>query len=291
MRISTLTLYSKFNYFMEDLNEEMGKSLERVASGRRLLKPSDDPSSYSSAIRVEMEMMRLDEYKRGMDASESWMKVTEAALKSMEDVLERAESIAITGASDSTTPEQRKVLAKEVEELLTTSYQIANTKHMDSYIFAGFKTDTKPFIYGDTSYRGDDGSININIGPGTAVQINIPGSVFVDGVNIFQTLQELEEALESSDGETIRQLVDSVRLASENVSFAHARLGGFMKRIELVKSMVESRYLNYASTLSELTDADIAQEISGLNSYELSYKATLLSMSKLSQLSLFDYLG
>ncbi len=291
MRVTQSIIYDRFVYYLEGLNEGISKSLARIASGKKILRPSDDPAATVTLMQMKSEVSGLDEYKRNIERTRSWMRITETALKSMEDLLKRAEELAVEGGSDNTTPEARKALAAEVGELLDRAKQIANAKFGNFYVFSGYNVLTQPFIDSDNLYHGDDGIIRVNVGPGMTASMNIPGSIFTNGVNIFQALEDLRDALESNDGDAARAQVDLIRSGYENITSVHAELGSMMRRLEISEKAISDRYEDLINILDKMESTDIAKETTTLYSYQTSYRATLAGVSKVMQTNLFDYLG
>ncbi len=291
MRVTQSIIYDRFVYYLEGLNEGISKSLARIASGKKILRPSDDPAATVTLMQMKSEVSGLDEYKRNIERTRSWMRITETALKSMEDLLKRAEELAVEGGSDNTTPEARKALAAEVGELLDRAKQIANAKFGNFYVFSGYNVLAQPFIDSDNLYHVDDGIIRVNVGPGMTASMNIPGSIFTNGVNIFQALEDLRDALESNDGDAARAQVDLIRSGYENITSVHAELGSMMRRLEISEKAISDRYEDLINILDKMESTDIAKETTTLYSYQTSYRATLAGVSKVMQTNLFDYLG
>jgi len=291
MRVTHHMLYQNFLFHLEYLNKHLKDNFEKIASGKKIIKPSDDPFGMSKALTYKAQLADIEQYKRNIQTAISWQNATETALQAMTNLLIETKEIAISQGSDTATAETRAMLAVQVGELKKQALQIANTKLGNQYIFAGYLTDTQPFVETDNNYHGDEKQIKINISPYMQLSFNIPGSVFTDGVNIFQMFDDLKTALESNDAETIRYLIGTIDEAIKQITTAHANLGSLMNRFESVKNELNNSYVDITAYLSETEDSDLSKAASSLAMYQTAYQSTLAGMARIMQVNLFNYLS
>ena len=299
MRITQHMIYRNFIANLKDINEELKENFEKIASGKKIIRPSDDPFGATKALNYKSKLAEVEQYQRNIQRAISWQKVTETALKEMEDVLLKIQEIAISQGSDNASAETRAMLAGQVEELKKQAYQIANTKLGNQYIFAGYKTDTPPFLSSDNNYHGDNGSIKINISSFMQLSFNITGSIFAPDTSttptaqnsIFQLLDDLKTALENNDANTIRSLIGNINDTFKRINNAHANMGSVMNRFESVKNELMNVNLDIINLLAETEDADLAEASANLAMYQTVYQSTLAGMAKVIQINLFNFLG
>ena len=293
MRITNGMIYRNFINNLFRINEHLEEDYEKIASGKRIKRPSDDPLGMAKSIRYRSYLSSIRQYKRNIEMAISWQNLTESALNGVENALQRVQEIAISQASDTVNADTRKTAAKEIENIKKQILGIVNTKFGDRYIFAGYLTDNPPFSESDNNYHGDEGLIKIRINSTTQLSFNIPGSVFApaDGINIFQMIDNLKDAMENNEPENIRACLDEIKQALDQVINAQASLGAKMNLFEEIKVQLADMDLDFTGIISNTEDADLAKVTIDLGIYQTVYQATLTATAKAIPINLFNYLG
>lgn len=150
---------------------------ERIASGRRLLKASDDPLALSKSLAARADLRETQAYRDNASQAATFMSVTEAALAETSDLLSRAKEIALQGMSDTSEVGGISPLARELRSMIDELSLIANREVAGRRLFAGTDTRTAPYASagGSWDYRGNDASLMDEIGPGLRVGVNLTG--------------------------------------------------------------------------------------------------------------------
>jgi len=293
MRITNGMIYRNFLNNLFRINEHLEEDYEKIASGKRIKRPSDDPLGMARSIRYRSYLSTIRQYKRNIEMAISWQNLTESALKAVENALQRVQEIAISQASDTANANTRKNAAKEIENIKKHILGIVNTKFGNRYIFAGYITDKQPFSESDNNYHGDEGLIKIRINSNTQLSFNIPGSVFApaDGINIFQMIDNLKDAMENNEPENIRACLDEIKQALDQVINAQASLGAKMNLFEEIKVQLADMDLDFTGIISNTEDADLAKVTIDLGICQTVYQATLTATAKAIPINLFNYLG
>ena len=293
MRITNGMIYRNFINNLFRINEHLEEDYEKIASGKRIKRPSDDPLGMARSIRYRSYLSTIRQYKRNIEMAISWQNLTESALNGVENALQRVQEIAISQASDTANANTRKNAAKEIENIKKHILGIVNTKFGNRYIFAGYITNNPPFSESDNNYHGDEGLIKIRINSTTQLSFNIPGSVFApaDGINIFQMIDNLKDAMENNEPENIRACLDEIKQALDQVINAQASLGAKMNLFEEIKVQLADMDLDFTGIISNTEDADLAKVTIDLGIYQTAYQATLRATAKAIPINLFNYLG
>jgi flagellar hook-associated protein 3 FlgL len=179
MRISTFWMQQSAVNAMLDQQSQLAHTQLQVATGKRILSPSDDPAGASRALDLTHASAANDQYQRNIDAADARLGNEDRTLSSVADVLQRVRTLALEGANGTLSDGDRKNLATEIRQRLAQLVQLANTKDANGeYIFAGNATRTQPFVQNGSSvvYVGDQGQRAIAIAPGQTVATGDPGS-------------------------------------------------------------------------------------------------------------------
>ena len=185
MRISTFWMQQSAVNAMLDQQAQVAHTQLEVATGKRILSPSDDPAGASRALDLTHASAANAQYQRNIDAVDSRLGNEDQTLSSVTDVLQRVRTLALEGANGTLSDGDRKNLATEIRQRLAQLVQLANTKDANGeYIFAGNATRTQPSVQNGSgvAYVGDQGQRAIAIAPGQTVATGDPGS------DVFQNI-------------------------------------------------------------------------------------------------------
>jgi len=169
------------NTILKNLNDNvvrLSKLQEQLSTGKRINKPSDDPVGMTEVLNYRSILSATDQYMRNINRANSNLGITDQALNSIGNIIIRAKEIAMAESSGTANQQTRASSAVEVENLFKEAIQTGNTKIGNTYIFAGYKTDTVPFSSGGI-YFGDSGTRQIEVGSNATVTMNVVGSEFL----------------------------------------------------------------------------------------------------------------
>jgi flagellar hook-associated protein 3 FlgL len=296
MRVATRSFYRNMQDTIVQLSSELKKVNEKVSSGKTIRRPSDDPSAFIDIQGLKNNLSRVDQYARNLETGRTWLQMSESAMQQVLGVVDRAKEISIQMSNDDQNAETRAKAAIEVGQLLDQAVSLGSTMVGDSYLFAGYKTHTAPFIKSvvggveTVQYLGDAKDFQIAIGKNEVLTAGRDGeSVFMDS-NLFQTLGNLRRVLEVNDANAVRQQLDLLDEVASHFNNQIADVGISGSRLDSKQEVLFNLGLTLQERLSNVEDADYASAIIELKEKEMAYQAALLSASRLSQLSLMNYL-
>jgi flagellar hook-associated protein 3 FlgL len=145
-------------------------------------------------------------------------------------------------------------------------------------------------------YQGDGQVQQVEIQPGEKVVQSLPGDrVFQGvgiggGVDVFDILHRVGQALESNDRNAMDQLLGEIDTAREQVANERSKVGARMNLLDQVRERHEEIKLQLDSLRSNLEDIDLAEALTQLNKQQTGYEATITAASKIVQVSLLDFL-
>lgn len=298
MRIATSQIFTQSVDAMLAKQRELARTELQVASGKRILAPSDDPSASVQVLDLKESQQRLAQFRRNADSATARLDMEEAVLKGVENLLQRVRELAVQGNNDSYDQASRAAIAAEVRALADNFLDLANTRDAGGeYIFAGFKTDTRPFdtVGGTLNYRGDQGQRLVQIGESREVAIGDPGTLFTGfaaagggQTDVWAVMDRLATNLEANSGDPAA--LTDIDSALGQVLTTHARIGARMNAIDEQNRANEAFDLALADVRSSLEDLDYADAISRFNQQLVALQASQQAFVKVQDLSLFNYL-
>ncbi len=299
MRISTSQIFRQGVDAMLQNQRELSRTELQIASGKRILSPSDDPSASARVLDLQESQQRLTQYQRNADVAIAKLNQEETALSAIGDTLQRVRELTVQGANDVLGVDERRAIAVEVRQHIENFMQLANSQDANGeFLFSGFKSKTQPFTHdgvGGFTYHGDDGQRLLKIGDSREVAIGDPGSVFMDFAaagggltNIGEVMYDLATNLEAGNG--YPQALTDIDAALSSLLSTRSKVGARMNAVDDQRAANEAFDLAAAEVRSTLEDLDYAEAISRFNQQLTALQASQQSFIKIQDLSLFNFL-
>jgi flagellar hook-associated protein 3 FlgL len=158
---------------------------QQVASGRRILSPSDDPVAAARALEVTQSQDITAQFKLNHNNANSALGLEEAQLTGATDLLARVRELAVQAGNTSLSSSDRLALTAELRSRFEELTGIANaTDGGGQYLFSGFMGSTKPFggtiesilSGGEMVYQGDDGQRRLQVSPTRFLEVSDSGN-------------------------------------------------------------------------------------------------------------------
>ena len=127
----------------------------QMSSQKKISRPSEDPVVAIRALRLRSNLNELNQYfEKNIPDAESWMEITESALKNMKDILTSVRTQCDQGANDSLTAEDRNAILKNLQSLRKQVYAESNADYAGRTVFTGYKTNsTMTFLKDDSDIK------------------------------------------------------------------------------------------------------------------------------------------
>lgn len=108
-------------------NTAINRSLERLSSGLRINRASDDAAGLAIATRLQAQVRGLQQASRNANNAISLVQTAEGALNSVTNILQRLRELAVQAASDDNTDTDRTALNNEASQLRNELTRLAQT--------------------------------------------------------------------------------------------------------------------------------------------------------------------
>jgi flagellar hook-associated protein 3 FlgL len=147
MRIATANAYDAGIDSLVRRQVELAEMQDKMTSGKRVAKASDDPAAAARAERALAAIGRVETSQRAVEASKVVMVQTESALGAAGDILQRARELLVAAGNGSYTDAERAKIAGELRTLREQLFAIANQRDgAGTYLFGGQGATQKPFV-------------------------------------------------------------------------------------------------------------------------------------------------
>jgi flagellar hook-associated protein 3 FlgL len=267
---------------------------ERLSTGRVINRPSDDPASAATAMRLRVGLAEQQQYARNAEDGLGWLNTIDSSLQGAGDQLRRARDLALQGVNGTTSAAGREALAAEVDQIRSGLLATANTTYLGRPVFGGTTAGTVAFgaTAGVATYAGDGNPVNRTVADGVAVDVQLDGrqAFGPDGDNVFDHLTALAAALRSGDPAATGAAADVLTGDSARVTTALAEVGTRTSRVELAAARAKDAEVGLANSLAEIENTDLPQAMVELQMQEVAYQAALAATARVLQPSLLDFL-
>jgi flagellar hook-associated protein 3 FlgL len=177
-RVSNYALQTNSLQNIFRITEELFKTQQQIATGKRISKPSDDPAGIRDALSLRTSVTKSDQFVRNVNNNRIYFQAGESTLDSINFNLIRAKELAVQELGGLATAETRKYAVSELNQLISQTLDSANIKVKNQFIFGGTEFRTQPFEQSASGavYHGNSEGHKIAVGSNTNAEFTLPGS-------------------------------------------------------------------------------------------------------------------
>jgi len=317
MRISTNMIFEQQVRGITDSQASWLKSGEELSSGRRVNNPSDDPIAASRAVVLSQTQQQGKQYELARTFAEQGLSLEENTLKGVTTAITAAQTLIVNGSTGTLSDNDRGSIATQLEGIRAQLLNQANSQDANGrYIFAGYKTDSAPFV--DTagtgvSYAGGAEAITQKVDSSRTMTVAHTGDdIFMsitsnakkepDGsaseANMFTMLDSAIAALkvpqDNADAATKKIFQDAMDKTNrglsnslDNVSKVRSEIGIQLDEIGTLNAQGDDRSVIYNSQMSDLVNVDLTEAASSYTMKQTALQASYKTFTDMSKMSLF----
>ncbi len=298
-RISDNSTASNFTARVNAQRSRLSVLQERLASGKRINRPSDDPNGAEAVIKLRTSQSEIKQFQRTAQTANQKLTAADDSLSGYENLLQRVRTLVGQGMSDTASQTAKNALATEIESLRGRILNVANSKYGDDYLFGGTRQNAPPFDPTTAAPAGTPAAPQyIQIEPGTnALPVGVTAeTVFADATsNIFTDLTNAVAALRgtgnpTADRTTLETTMARLGIYSDLVNVAHATIGANMNATDIAQENLSNNFLSLDERANSIEGDDFAETAIQLADTQRALEATL-QVAAQGRRSLFDFLG
>jgi len=180
-RISTFSTYRRVLLGLRKNQFANLRAQEQLSSGRRILRPSDDPTGAARAIRLERRIADVDRYRRTITQGLTAVEAGASSLTTASGLMTQARELLLQGMNGTLSQDDRDSIAVQFDLLRNQMVELGNERAGDQYLFGGTATGDAPWVevedggYRRMVYTGDrDGQV-VRAGESIEVEITLSG--------------------------------------------------------------------------------------------------------------------
>jgi flagellar hook-associated protein 3 FlgL len=181
-------IYNNVGFALHLHTDAMAYLQEQVSTGSRINRISDDPVAAYRVLGLNTNVKSLENYINNLSEVISILEFSSTIIEAITSGFTETQ-IRLTQISSGIYDEAaRKRTAEGINDILEQTVSLANTKHMDQYLFGGTNTGSAPYTVERTNgkitrvtYQGSFENRDIEVAPG------MESSAFYIGDNIFRS--------------------------------------------------------------------------------------------------------
>ncbi len=264
---------------------DVSKNIEKLSSGLRINRASDDASGLAVSEKMRAQIRGLKQASRNAEDGISFIQTTEGYLQESQDILQRIRELAIQSSNGIYTSEDRMQIQVEVSSLIDEIDRVAssaqfNTMNMLTGRFAN------PAIGGQPT-----ASMWFHIGPNQDQRVrSFIGTMTAIGLGVKNPDNTI---LTLSTPEKANAAIAKIDNALQKISKQRADLGAYQNRLEYTTKGLMSAYENTQAAESRIRDVDMAEEMVGFvkNQILMQSGTAMLAQANLKTQSVLKLLG
>lgn len=250
------------------------RAMQRICSGRRINSAADDPAGLAISVGMQAQIRGLQQASRNAQDGVSMVQVADGALNETHSMLQRLRELAVQASNGTLTPQDRKNIQIEVNELTAGINKIATDTEFNT---------KKILDPSNGKYDGTDSKIKLQVGSNAGEIMEIPiGDMRSDALNIsgsadaevkskdgsvtgkFSTTKANDASSYGLDVSTPENANAAIKIyddAINQVSGSRSTLGAMENALGYRIDYLDNAAQNLEDAESRITDADIAKEI------------------------------
>lgn len=215
------------------------KAMQKLSSGLRINSAADDAAGLAISEKMRSQIRGLDQATNNAQDGISLLQTAEGALNETHDILQRMRELAVQGANDTNTTEDRNQIQTELNQLMSEIDRIAKTTQFN----------TQNLLGGTFS-----ATLQVGANAGQIITFSI-SAMDTSGLSLGTNIAVDTNAAAST---AISALDKAIKL----VSSQRSNLGALENRLDHTINNLTTSSENLTSAESRIRDVDMAKEIS-----------------------------
>jgi flagellin len=266
LRIATNIASQNVQKNLKEVSSEGNAELERLSSGKRITKASDDAAGLAISTNLEAQTKGLRQATRNANDGISLVQTAEGGLNETSNILVRLRELTIQAASDTVGETERGFLDKEYQQLTKEIDRISeSTVFNGAQLLNGKGKGSMDFQVG--AFAGDQNRITFESdeSDSSASAIGVSGTEIGEKESALDAISNIDEAITKVSGQ-------------------RANLGSIQSRLQSTVKNLEVQTINQDSARSVIQDVDVAEASASLASNQVVKNAAVATLAQSNQI-------
>ena len=182
------SIYNDISFALRLHTDALARLQEQASTGSLVNRPSDEPSAAYQILGLNSQQKSFENYLGNLSDVTTSLELSSTIFGNMISTLTETKTRLTQIASGIYDREGQQRVAEVINDALEQIVLLANTKHMDQYLFGGSNTSSAPYVVERTNgeitnvtYQGSSEERNIEVAPNAQV------STFYVGDSVFRS--------------------------------------------------------------------------------------------------------
>lgn len=254
------------NTHLSSTNQQLGDSMTRLSSGLRINSAGDDAAGLAISEKLKSAIRSIQQTERNAMDGISLIQTAEGALSEVSNILMRMRELAIQGATDTVSNEQKTFLQEEFEQLKLEIGRIGQTAEFNGLTLLSGNFNSTNAITFQVGLTGDSAQqINVSLATMTPTALGV-GSISITSSDLGRA------ALSVIDG------------AIQNLSARRAVMGAAQNRLQVAINNMNTQFANVSASNSRIRDVDVAEETAEMTKNNILMQAGVSVLAQANQI-------
>ncbi len=253
-------------------NKSMGKSLEKLSTGLRVNRASDDAAGLAVSERLRTQIRGMGRAKMNSQDGIALLQIAEGAANEIEDILQRQRELAVQSANDTFTSTDRAYLNLEFTQLSDEIDRITSSTQYN----------TMTLLHGTGFGAGAAGSVlHVGANATSADEIRVTiGAISTGSLGMSTSGAAMVGVSTQASATTAISAVDG---ALDIVNRLRADLGSYINRLEHTINNISNQEFNTQDAESRIRDVDFAFESTQFSRNQILVQSSTSMLSQANQ--------
>ena len=257
--------------------KSLGKSLEKLSSGYRINRASDDAAGLQISEGLRSQIRGSDQANSNVQDGINLLNTTDGSLETITNNLQRIRELAVQGGNDTLATDQRSAIDKEIQQLAKDVTRIASASLFNK----------KDLLNGTTTSLKIQVGANVTSATNTIDLATAGTNPFADARATALNLLGAADAVRlsvKSNGSALKTL-SIVDAALQTVQNRRAAIGALTNRLEGASTNLQISSENFSASESRIRNTDIAKESANLTKNQVLQQASSQILGQANQTS------
>jgi len=291
MRVTQNQLYDTLLTGIRNQLDIQAKGNAQVSSGKRFQRPAQAALDYKTSLDIRHAQTGVQSSLKAINTASTRLNNSMSTLNGMQQLLVRAQTLAVQQSSGQIGASERLVAAAEVSRLRDQLLSFANQQLDGQSLFAGTAVNQNAFTLSGSvvSYNGNTQDRTVAISSSQTVVSNVRGdkTAFTQA---FSAIEALNTALSTNNVTGIQTALGQLNTAGNSMTDLTAEVGGRVHTLDLQRQSFEDMQFNLEKRLNDHEGVDIPATISQLQQASVAMQAAFSQVASLRSLSLVNFL-
>lgn len=243
---------------IQTANSSITQASERISTGQRINRASDDPAGLMLANRLKVQLASFSKVTDNLSMATAVTQLVDDSLTQIQDLLASMRTLAVASSSGS----------------YSSTEMAANQTQLDSYVSEIDSIANNALWNGSSVMNGGTTSMTFQSGVNTEDSIAVSFSTMLSSSLTVGSLDIQTSTTTASNA------IDTIDTAISAVSTYQSTIGAKQNVIAAQSNLAQSTVVNYSTAYGAIVNADMAQETANLASAQIQRDAATAMLAQ-----------